>query len=393
MRTGIGTKTVALVVDDDETIRELFGELLAAEGIECVLAPDAEQGLECFRRAPTPLVITDLMMSGHDGLWLIKEILHLRPHTAIIATSGYAETRLAIQCLRAGASDFLSKPFRPHELNEAVDRALQRRSRLLSDQRYRVGLEAEVRLKREQLAQALSDLDHAYQATLEALAAALDARERDTGRHSERVMRYTMALAAHMGVRGPLLVEFGRGALLHDIGKIGVSDTILLKPGKLTPDEWQEMRRHPEIGFEIIRDIPALREAAEIILCHQERFDGGGYPAGLAGAEIPLGARIFSVTDAYDAIRSDRPYRKGVSHEEASAELRRCAGTQFDPGVVEAFLELSPELLAALRADDAEISTLLPELTSSWDLSRPEEGEGQPRGLEQESAENAPASA
>ena len=338
-----------LVVDDDPAIREVLVDLLEPMGYECTVAEDAESGLARFLQQSFDLVVTDLKMPGEDGTWLIDRMLEEKPDTAVVAVSGFAETELAVDCLRRGAYDFLSKPFRAGELFDAVERALNRQGDLLRDRKYRSGLEKEVALKSEQLSKALSALDAAYQHTLESLAAALDAREQDTGEHSQRVMRYTSAIAARMGVRGPLLMDFARGALLHDIGKIGVSDNILLKPGKLTADEWVQIKLHPEIGYNIVRDIPYLRSAAEIILTHQEMFDGTGYPNGIKGYQIPLGSRVFAVADTLDAILSDRCYRKGRSFDEARAEIVRCTGTQFDPSVVEIFLEMGQEVFEELR--------------------------------------------
>jgi response regulator RpfG family c-di-GMP phosphodiesterase len=335
-----------LVVDDDPAIREVVVDLLEPQGYLCEVAFDAESGKQSFLAGEYALVVTDLKMPGHNGTWLIDQVLAARPDTAVVAISGYAETELAVDCLRRGAYDFVSKPFRASELYSAVERALRR---LLDDRRYKSGLEEEVQLKTEQLEVALKDLNAAYQTTLEALAASLDARERDTGRHSQRVMRFTAAIAARMGIRGDLLIDIARGALLHDIGKIGVSDNILLKPGKLTPDEWEEMRKHPQIGYDIVADIPYLRPAAEIILSHQERYDGSGYPRKLKGCEIPLGARIFAVADTFDAIVSDRPYRKGQSFEVAATEIKRCGGSQFDPAVVEVFGDMEQAIFDELR--------------------------------------------
>jgi putative nucleotidyltransferase with HDIG domain len=170
--------------------------------------------------------------------------------------------------------------------------------------------------------------------------AALDAREHEVSNHSQRVVRYTLAIAKRMGLPEQDLPDIGRGALLHDIGKIGIPDAILLKPGKLTDEEWVEMRRHPKIGFEILKAIPFLGTPAEIVLSHQERYDGRGYPRGLAGETIPLGARIFAIADTFDAMTSDRPYRKKTTIEAARVEVTRCAGTQFDQRCAEAFLAI-----------------------------------------------------
>jgi len=201
----------------------------------------------------------------------------------------------------------------------------------------------------EVISLAVASIAEAYQSTLSALVAALDARESETADHSQRVVRFTLAIAERLAVPEEDLEQIGRGALLHDIGKIGVSDNILLKPGPLTPAEWAAMRRHPEIGHQILRGIPFLLPAAEIVLCHQERWDGGGYPRGLLRDEIPLGARIFAIADTFDAITSDRPYRCASPLSEARREIARCGGSQFDPICVSAFLGLRERELAELR--------------------------------------------
>ncbi len=208
-------------------------------------------------------------------------------------------------------------------------------------------------------------LQETYAGTLEALVAALDARDRETRGHSVRVSRLTMLLARELGVQEGTRewLDMERGSLLHDIGKIGVADAILRKPGKLADDEWAEMRRHARIGYEMLKDIPFLAGAAEIVACHHERWDGKGYPRGLAGEAIPLGARIFALADAFDAMATDRPYRRARSYEECKAEIVRCAGTQFDPRVVEAFLRVYPrwvefhrESLRRLGAQHSEVA-------------------------------------
>jgi putative nucleotidyltransferase with HDIG domain len=182
--------------------------------------------------------------------------------------------------------------------------------------------------------------EHAHLATLSALASALDARERETHAHSARVQAYTLTLARVMKVPEGERKAMGAGALLHDVGKIGIQDAILLKPGALTDEEWAVMRRHPLIGAEILKRLTHLEGAREIVVAHQERWDGSGYPAGLKATAIPLCARIFAVADAFDAMTSDRPYRKNMTYADAQKEIARCAGTQFDPVVVEAFLAI-----------------------------------------------------
>jgi len=202
---------------------------------------------------------------------------------------------------------------------------------------------AELRRKTEEIQGLFRRLDESYRVTLEALATALDARDAETLGHSARVAAYTVEVARRMGLDDPDLTHIYRGALLHDVGKIGIPDAILRKPGKLTAEEWQEMRKHPEIGARILRGIGFLEGAVPIVLCHQERYDGKGYPARLKGEAIPLGARIFAVVDTLDAMTSDRPYRKALPYAAARAEIQKFSGTQFDPRVVEVFLTIPPE--------------------------------------------------
>jgi putative nucleotidyltransferase with HDIG domain len=202
--------------------------------------------------------------------------------------------------------------------------------------------------------QTVEVVEGAYMGTLEALTKALEMRDHETEGHSRRVVQYTLSLAQQIGVPEEQLVTIMRGALLHDIGKIGIPDAILKKQGPLTAEEWMVMRQHPSIGYEMLKGIEFLREATPIILHHHERFDGSGYPEGLRGEAIPLGARIFAIADAYDAITSDRPYRKGRSHEVAMAEIAAVAGSQFDPQVVEALQALPPEELSRIRGRDLD---------------------------------------
>ncbi|ABQ24295.1 metal dependent phosphohydrolase [Geotalea uraniireducens Rf4] len=191
----------------------------------------------------------------------------------------------------------------------------------------------------------LQELANANEETLLCLVSALDLREHNTRLHSQRVREYTELIASRFGVDEKTRREIGFGALLHDVGKMAVPDQILLKPDKLTDEEWQEMRKHPEAGYRIVKRIGFLRDAAEIVHAHHERYDGGGYPRGLKGDEIPLGARLFMVADVYDALTSQRPYRSPLSHEEAAAEIRKQSGYHFDPAVVATFMAIAPEEL------------------------------------------------
>ena len=313
-------------------------------------AASAEQALELLRASgDVPTVLSDLKMPGHDGIWLLDQILQRHPHAAVVMLTGYGDTENAVECLKRGAADYLLKPPRITDLVRAIERAQSRRKLAIARNRYHEGLAHRVREKTLEITEALRRTADAYTSTLSALVAALDAREHETSDHSQRVVRYTMAIARRMGIAGEQVDQIARGALLHDIGKIGVPDSILLKAGPLTPSEWIEMRKHPEIGHQILQSIGFLAEPAEIVLAHQERWDGGGYPRGMRGPQIPLGARIFAIADTLDAMTSDRPYRRGVSYDEARAEIARCSGTQFDPACVEAFLAVPVAELVELR--------------------------------------------
>jgi putative nucleotidyltransferase with HDIG domain len=203
-----------------------------------------------------------------------------------------------------------------------------------------------------ELEHALMDRERTYDATLEALANALDVRDSETGGHSDRVLRYMELVIFHLGISGDDVAFLRRGALLHDIGKIGVPDNILRKPTSLSENEWATMRRHPEFGARIIAGIPFLEDVSRIVRHHHERWDGTGYPDRLAGEDIPLGARIFAVADSFDAMTSDRPYRRAMSIAAACAEIARCRGTQFDPTVADAFARIAHGALAVI-ADEA----------------------------------------
>jgi response regulator RpfG family c-di-GMP phosphodiesterase len=338
-----------LVVDDEPHVRSILLRHFEQEGSKCVASPSALDALRKMKDQKFSLVISDVMMPGMSGLEFLRQAREENPETAFIMITGLMDIGTAVDSLRLGALDFITKPFELPAIRRAVDRALDRRRLLIENRFYREELERQVRERTSALNDALCDVEESYKITLEALVTALDAREHETGAHSQRVREYTLTLAEDFGLRHDDLIQTGRGALLHDVGKIGVRDSILLKPGKLSEEEWVEMRMHPQIGYSILQNIEFLSPAAEIVLCHQERWDGKGYPNGLAGPDIPLGARIFAVVDTLDAMTSDRPYRKATSFEAALAEIRHCSGTQFDPRVVSAFLNIPAESWIAIH--------------------------------------------
>jgi putative nucleotidyltransferase with HDIG domain len=247
----------------------------------------------------------------------------------------------------------------------SLERAIRKRKLEQQVENYRVHLEEMVEQRTRQLQAALQQIEQSYSDTLQALGAAIDLRDSETAGHSRRVCRYSLEIAGAMGWSDQKLETLARGAYLHDIGKLGIPDGILLKPGPLTPDERQVMQRHVQIGFDLVKDIPFLADAAEIVLTHHERFDGGGYPRGLKGEEILPGARIFSVADTLDAITSDRPYRRASSFESGREIIRQLAGSQFDPEVVKTFLNIREETWPAIARNQQKLAALSPQMRRS----------------------------
>ncbi len=341
------TSQPILVVDDDRIIRDVLVECLTDGGYRCEAACDGLEALEKVRDNGFDLVVSDIDMPRMDGVQLLREIKTLRPEIEIILLTGIVDIDTAIQSMRLGASDYLTKPFNLAEVLITIEKALDKQRLLRENREYHRSLErrveertAELTKKNREIEELFHRLSCTYQTTLEALAIALDTRDSETLGHSVRVAAYTVTVARRMGIVDPELTDIYRGALLHDVGKIGVPDAILRKPGKLNAEEWVEMRKHPEIGDRILQGIQFLDGARPIVRAHQERYDGKGYPEGLKGREIPLGARIFAVVDTLDAMTSDRPYRKAQSYEAAYDEITRFRGVQFDPDVVDAFLKI-----------------------------------------------------
>jgi response regulator RpfG family c-di-GMP phosphodiesterase len=350
----VETPREILIVDDDRQVREVLHQIFLSAGYTCHLAEDGDNGLEVFAAARPPLVVTDLKMPGMSGIQLLEKIRHKDSDAAVIVLTGAADVKTAIESLKLGAHDFIMKPVNVEELLIAADRALEHRQLLIERRAYQAMLERRVEEATQHLTAAYQELEQTYGTTLEALGSALDTRDIGTESHSRRVHGYALATAREYGVAAEVLRDLAHGVLLHDIGKIGIPDAILLKPGPLTSEEWKVMRTHPEIGKRLIERIPFLRGAVPIVYSHHEKWDGTGYPRGLKGEDIPLGARIFSVVDAFDAMTFDRPYSKAVAFEAAKSEIKRCAGTHFDPGVVEAFLRVPDSLLEEIRRRSVE---------------------------------------
>lgn len=342
MIQGSGSKRRILIADDELEVGSVLFDLLSGN-YECETVNSAEQALERLLVCNYDLVISDIMMKGMSGLELVPRVLALAPDTVVILISGMQTIESAIEALRVGAFDYIMKPFDLRHVEAAVERALEHRDLIVAKRHYENFLEKLVEERTAQLDRALVSLEESYRATLRALVMALEMRDSETRGHSERVVNFSLRLGRELGLSEEEMRALEFGALLHDIGKIGIPDAILRKPGQLTEEEWQRMREHPRLGQQMLSGIKFLEGAACVVGQHHERWDGSGYPLGLRGEEIDIKARIFAVADALDAMMSDRIYRKGRSYEWAASELCRHSGTQFDPKVIQAFLRIPRE--------------------------------------------------
>jgi putative nucleotidyltransferase with HDIG domain len=326
--------------------------MLGHSGYDVTAVANAEQALLHLQDDPgCDLVLTDVMMPGVNGLTLLDVVCRNHPGVPVVMLTALHDIHVATNAFRRGAIDYLLKPFDRAQLLNVVLRALEHGRLLKQNAAYRQNLEQIISFRTSRLRTTMHDLEKSYDITLEAMGDALDLRDTETQGHSRRVTAYTIALAREFGLDPEALRIIARGAFLHDIGKISTPDAILLKRAALTPQETEIMRQHCVRGYDMVHKIPFLREASELVYAHQENFDGSGYPRGLRGEEIPLGARIFSIADTLDAMTSDRPYRKGLSFVQAREEIAHCSGTQFDPKIVKVFLGMPLELWSDIRKE------------------------------------------
>jgi putative nucleotidyltransferase with HDIG domain len=352
-----------LIVDDEETIREIVSQMLGGAHFQTRQAASGIEALAILESGDEfDLVLSDLMMAEMDGIALLERAKERYPDMPIVMVTAVHDIQVALQALRNGAYDYLLKPFEREQLLATVRRALENRRLKRENDAYRTNLEALVAARTQQWKTALSSLEKSYDILLEALGDALDLKDKETEFHSRRVTAYTIAIARKMGLPKEEINVIARGAFLHDIGKLAIPDDILLKPSKLTENEMEIMKEHCWLGYKIIKGIPFLAEAAEIVYAHQERYDGLGYPRGLKGEEIPLGARIFAIADTLDAMRSDRVYRKAQSIEAARKEIELWSGRQFDPAIVKIFLEMPDNIWEDLRNDINAAHTSFPKV-------------------------------
>lgn len=331
-----GVRSRILIVDDEPEITAILSDLFSGTH-DCATASSAEEAIRRLERNEYELVVSDITMPGMSGLDMIPHVKRISPNSVVVMISGVQTVESAIDALRLGAFDYVMKPFDLRQVEAVVKRALEHQDLIVAKQLYEDHLEELVEQRTAELDQALNSLEDAYRSTLKALTAALETRDLETHGHSERVVTYSLRLGREYGLESHRIKALEFGSLLHDIGKIGVPDSILRKPAKLTEEEWVRMREHPLHGQQILRGIEFLKGAALVVAQHHEKWDGSGYPLGLRAEEIDVCARIFSVADAFDAITSNRVYRKGKSYKEAATELDDWSGRQFDPKVVAAF--------------------------------------------------------
>lgn len=340
-----------LIVDSEKAARALVAKLLADAGHVVSQAANAAEALAVLSSSGEhDLMIADLPVPGTDGAALLQHIRESYPNMPVIICTGN-NSSVALEAVRQGAYDYLPKSFKSEQLLVAIDRALEYRRLKLENRTYQAKLESAAVSRADQLSHAMTELERSYDLTIEIATDLQGLKDSASIVHARYVTAFTIALARAMGVSGEKIRAMARAAILHDIGMIAVPDTIIHKPGPLTPEETRILREHCYRGYQILKKVPYLAEPAELVYAHEERYDGTGFPRGLKGAAIPLGARIFSVAHAFDAILTERPYRPAKNLVEARVEIAQLAGKQFDPEVVRVFLDMPDKIWADLRTE------------------------------------------
>ena len=325
-----------LIVDDEPRLRQVMAHLMRSDGFQCVEAANGIEALTLLETTPAILVLSDLRMPKMDGMELLRAIRARFPDIAVVMITAVADVEMAVNCLALGAADYVVKPYQLEDVRARVSQALDKRRLLLENRAHREHLE-------ERVAAQTRRLEELYWASVQSLAEALELKDPYTRGHSVRVSQYAVAIARSLGLDAEMIRQIELGGHVHDIGKIGVRESVLNKPGPLTPEEYAHVMTHPMLGWRLLS--PLFGDAPHvlnIVRSHHERFGGFGRPDGLAGKAIPLEARIVAVADALDAMTCYRPYRSGeMSLDDAVREIRQNAGTQFDPDVIDALATAS----------------------------------------------------
>jgi putative nucleotidyltransferase with HDIG domain len=344
-----------LVVDDEPGIRAMLTTWLEGAGYDCTAAADASEAVHATGARSVDVALLDLALQGTHGVWLARELRAMNSDTALIMVTGLHRSGAAVgETMRLDAMDYLPKPFSRRQLLDSVGRAVAWRDSTLQQRRRLETLERQIQGNSEALARAFTVLESASAEALASLLVTLETRNPEVCTHARRVAHMAVGLARALDVGEQDVSHIERGALLHDIGKVAMPDALIHKPGPLTEEEIAIIRTHARVGRDIIAVVPSLREAARIVLHSHEAWDGSGYPDGLSGTEIPLGSRITAVVDTFDALTWCRAYRDPVCTARAAAELMRCAGTQFDPDIVDTWLRVAEYYVRGPAAEGAE---------------------------------------
>lgn len=334
-------RPIILAADDEEPILKLLRVNLSKQGYHVITACDGISALKSLEEYDPDLAILDIMMPGKSGVELLPEIKARFPDTGVIMATAISDTAIAINCMKEGAYDYLTKPFDINGLLLTVARAMERRKLKIENRNYREHLQEKVEEQAEKIRTS-------FLSAVTALALALEAKDEYTNGHSQRVAEISAVVAGELGMLRDGIEKIRLAGLVHDIGKIGIAESILGKPGTLNDEELHQIRHHCEKGERILIPIVEDEEILKIVRHHHERYDGKGYPDGLSDEQIPLGARILAVADSFDAMTSERPYRKAMSIKDALCEIEHCRRTQFDPTVVNAFLRVYKSQLQQL---------------------------------------------
>jgi response regulator RpfG family c-di-GMP phosphodiesterase len=329
-----------LIVDDEAILREILVRKLESLGCECECCASGRTAIDRLVDGRFDLVLADVLVPDIGGAGLLKEVMRVSPDIAVVLVTSVIDIEAAVAALKDGAFDYITKPFSPEQVSISVARALEKRRLLLENRNYQRTLEEQVSRRTRQLEQAVEVLQKTYHSTLEALSKALDSRDTGSDGRSLRVTVYARELARRLNLSPPDILIIEQGVLLHDFGKIGIRDELLHKPERLTEGEQLLLRQHPRIGYRILSNIKFLKDAAQIVLHHHERYDGKGYLQGLKGEQIHIGARIFAVADALDDLTSDSKSGPSRSFEAAVREIGKMSGAQLDPKIVTEFLQV-----------------------------------------------------
>jgi len=325
-----------LVVDDDVSLRPILSAWVSRFGFCSHEAASAEAALEHLEHAPVDIALCDVNMPGRNGVWLAERIRDRYPTTAVIMATSVDDADVAVATLSNDVVDYLLKPFDSTRLREALALGLDWHRSSVGDSDLHNALQSRMRTRRATVAATLARAQTTAQQAADSLISMLQLHEKDGRGHSMRVTRLAVALADELGCSETEVERLEYGAMLHDVGKIDMPTEILCKPAPLTEAEWDVMRTHPKVGYDLVRKLPHLEHAAEIVLAHHEAFDGSGYPNRLKGADIPLCARILTIADSYDSMTHPHTQRPAMPRSMAVREIERCSGSQFDPDVAAA---------------------------------------------------------